>query len=107
MDHINYRPLTEYYPETETEVMELAYECSEINTLTNFDVPIHDIQMKDTDENLKEITTELSIVAISDDKKKKNKYGPEQIRCFVEILQEESVSVPVAVKRRMISGSTA
>ncbi|KAG1455015.1 hypothetical protein G6F56_007175 [Rhizopus delemar] len=56
--------------------------------------------MKDTDEILEEITTELSIVTISDDKKMKNKYGPEQIRCFIEVLQEEGVSVPVAAERR-------
>ena len=59
------------------------------------------------EENLEEITTELSVVTISEDKKKKNKYGPEQIRRFIEILQEEGVSVPVAAKRCMIPRSTA
>ncbi|CEG83375.1 hypothetical protein RMATCC62417_17304 [Rhizopus microsporus] len=108
MDCTNYRSLMEYYPGTETGAMKLAYEYGEITILTNFDVPVHDIQMKDMDENLEEITTELSIVTISDDKKKKkNKYGPEQIRRFIEILQEEGVSVPVAAKRCMIPRSTA
>ncbi|KAG0782662.1 hypothetical protein G6F16_006659 [Rhizopus arrhizus] len=98
----------EYYPETETEAMELAYEYGEITTPTDFDVPVHDIQMEgNMEENLEEITTELSVVTISEDKKKKNKYGPEQIRRFIEILQEEGVSVPVAAKRCMIPRSTA
>ncbi|KAG1469783.1 hypothetical protein G6F56_003056 [Rhizopus delemar] len=61
--------------------MELAYECGEITTLTNFDVPIDDIQMKVTDEILEEITTELSTVTISDDEKRRTR-----------------VSVPVAAK---------
>ncbi|KAG1176101.1 hypothetical protein G6F70_000065 [Rhizopus microsporus] len=83
----------EYYPETDTEAMELAYEYGEITTLTDFDVPIHDIQMEENmEKNLEEITTELSVVTISEDKKKKNKYGPEQIRRFIEILQEEGIS---------------
>jgi hypothetical protein len=90
----------EYYPETEAEAIELAYEYGEITTLTDFDVPVHDIQMEENmEENLEEITTELSVVTISEDKKKKNKYGPEQIRRFIEILQEEGVSVPMAAKR--------
>lgn len=56
--------------------MKLAYGYGEITVLTNFDIPVHDNQMKDTDENLEEITAELSIVTISDDKKKRrNKYG--------------------------------
>lgn len=49
MDYTSYRS---YYPGTETEAIESAYEYGEINTLTNFDVLVHDIQMKDTDEIL-------------------------------------------------------
>ncbi|KAI9469079.1 MAG: hypothetical protein EXX96DRAFT_654684 [Benjaminiella poitrasii] len=62
MSCTNYWPLMEYYPGTETEAMELTYKYSEITTFTNFDVPVHDIQMKDTDKNLEEITTELKDV---------------------------------------------
>lgn len=47
MDWTNYRPLMEYYPETEAEAMELAYEYGEITTLTDFDIPVHYIQMED------------------------------------------------------------
>ncbi|RCH94312.1 hypothetical protein CU097_010970 [Rhizopus azygosporus] len=93
MECTSYRPLMEYYPETDTEAMELAYEYGEITTLTDFDVPIHDIQMEENmEKNLEEITTELSVVTISEDKKKKNK---------------KKVSVPVAAKRCMIPCSTA
>lgn len=108
MDCTNYRPLMEYQPETDTEAMELAYEYCEITTLTDFDVPVHDIQMEENmEENLEEITTELSVVTISEDKKKKNKYGPKQVCRFIEILQEEGVSIPVAAKRCMTPRSTA
>lgn len=37
----------DYYPETETEAMELAYEYGEINTLTGFGVPVQRIQMEE------------------------------------------------------------
>ncbi|ORE08936.1 hypothetical protein BCV72DRAFT_303311 [Rhizopus microsporus var. microsporus] len=68
--------------------MKLAYGYGEITILTNFDVPVHDHKMKDTDENLEEITAELTI------------------RRFIEVLQEEGLSVPVAAKRCMIPRST-
>lgn len=47
------------------------------------------------------------MVTISEDKKKKNKYGPEKIRRFIGILQKEEVSVPVSAKRCMIPRNTA
>jgi hypothetical protein len=37
-------------------------------------------------ENLEEITTGLYTITVSEDKKKKNKYGLEQIHRFIEIL---------------------
>lgn len=95
----NYRPIIEFYPESEAEDMDLGYEYGEITTLTDFIAPVHNIQMN---ENFEEITTNLAVVSLSDDKKRKDKYGPEQIRRFIEILQEEGVSIPVATKICMI-----
>lgn len=64
----------EYYPETETEAMVLAYKYGEI---TSFGVPVHNIQMEENMEgNMEEITIELSVITLLEDKKK-NKYGPE------------------------------
>lgn len=95
----NYRPIIEFYPESEAEDMYLGYEYGEITTLADFIAPVYNIQM---DENLEEITTNLAVVSLSDDKKRKDKYRPEQIRRFIEILQEEGVSIPVATKICMI-----
>ncbi|KAG0165187.1 hypothetical protein DFQ30_008860, partial [Apophysomyces sp. BC1015] len=61
-----------YYPESETEAayemeIELAYEYGEITNLTDFDVFVHDIQMKENfEEYLEDIITELKVVSISD-----------------------------------------
>lgn len=41
------------------------------------------------EKNLEEITTGLYTINISEDKKKKNKYGLEQIHRFIESLWEE------------------
>ncbi|CAO3670984.1 unnamed protein product, partial [Rhizopus stolonifer] len=76
------------------EDMDLGYEYGEITTLTDLIAPVHNIKM---DENLEEITTNLAVVSLSDDK-----YGPEQIRRFIEILQEEGVSIPVVTNICMI-----
>jgi hypothetical protein len=54
------------------------------------------------DENLEDVTTNLAVVSLSDDKKRKDKYGPEQIRHFIAILQEEGGSISVATKICMI-----
>lgn len=99
----------EYYPGTEPEAMELGHDYGEIIMLTDFDSPVdNDIQMNETsEENIEYITTELGSIHIANDKRKKNKYGAENIRRFIEILQEEGVSVPVAAKRCMIPRSSA
>ncbi|CEG82182.1 hypothetical protein RMATCC62417_16292 [Rhizopus microsporus] len=83
------------YPESEAEDMDLGYEYDEITTLTDFNAPVHNVQM---DKKLEEITTNLVVISLSDDKKRKEKYGSEQIRCFIENLQEEGVSIPIATK---------
>lgn len=81
---------------------------AKLSHLSDFDVPVHDIQMEENKEgNLEEITNELSVISLSEDKKKKNKYDPEQIHCFIEILQEEGVPVPVAAKRFITLRCTA
>ncbi|KAI9473785.1 MAG: hypothetical protein EXX96DRAFT_488033, partial [Benjaminiella poitrasii] len=43
------------YSGTEAEAMELVYEYGEITTHIKFDVPVYDIQMKDTDRNFRRI----------------------------------------------------
>lgn len=87
-----------FYLESETEDMGLGYEYGEITTLTDFNNPVHNIQM---DQNLEEITTNLAVVPLLADKKRKDKYGPEQIRFFIKDF-EEGVSILVATSICMI-----
>lgn len=53
------------------------------------------------------ITRDIQTVSIVDDSKKIKKYGPDQIRRFIQIMQEEGLSIPKAATRCMISRSTA
>lgn len=80
----------EYYLESETEAMELTWGFDNITILADFDTPVHDIQIEENlKENLDKITIELRLVTISEDKKKKNRYGPEQIRRFIEVCRKK------------------
>ena len=52
---------------------------------------------------VEEITTNFNAISITGNSKKKNKYDPEQIRAFIELIQEGGLSVPKAAKQCIFS----
>jgi hypothetical protein len=108
MDFTNYKPALEYYPEDDIDmndrmdVEDLAFQYGEISKLVDIGtVPICE-QMEETVET---ITTEMATVFIRDTPKK-NKYGPEQIPKFINLIQKEGISIPMAAKQCLIPRSS-
>ncbi|CEP10407.1 hypothetical protein, partial, partial [Parasitella parasitica] len=95
---------------------DLAMDYGYILQLTDLDscAPVFDVKMEEPIEEpitveptMEDITTYFNAISITDNSKKKNKYGPEQIRAFIELIQEEGLSVPKAAKQCMIPRSSA
>ncbi|KAG1470299.1 hypothetical protein G6F56_002763 [Rhizopus delemar] len=119
MDFIHYEPEFDCYPDSETDDErdeDLAMDYGYILQLTDLDScgPVFDVKMEEPIEEpitveltMEEITTDFNEISITDNSKKKNKYGPEQIRVFIELIQEERLSVPKAAKQCMISRNSA
>ncbi|PHZ12518.1 uncharacterized protein RHIMIDRAFT_313304 [Rhizopus microsporus ATCC 52813] len=119
MDFIHYKPEFDYYPDSETDDErdeDLAMDYGYILQLIDLDScePVFDVKMEEPIEEpitveptMEEITTDFNAISITDNSKKKNKYGPEQIRAFIELIQEEGLSVPKAAKQCMIPRSSA
>ncbi|RCH77761.1 hypothetical protein CU098_006688, partial [Rhizopus stolonifer] len=103
MNFIHYKREFEYYSEDESgneAVEDMAIDYGYVLNLTDMDdcqsVPEAVMEEQDdpvTKESLiEEIAADLSSFPIIDDKKKKNKYGPKQIRLFIE----EGLALPKA-----------
>ncbi|KAG1441719.1 hypothetical protein G6F56_011357 [Rhizopus delemar] len=114
MDFIHYNPEFDYYPDSEINDErdeDLTMNYGYILQLTGLDScePVFDVKMEEpikepikVEPTMEVITTDFSAISITDNSKKKNKYGPEQIRAFIELIQEEGLSVPKAAKQCMI-----
>ncbi|KAI9468236.1 MAG: hypothetical protein EXX96DRAFT_109548 [Benjaminiella poitrasii] len=116
MDFIHYKSEDEYYSEDESgneADEEMAMDYGYVLNLTDMDdcqsVPEVVVEEQDDlvtkESSIEEITAELSSISIID-VKKKNKYGPEQIRLFIELIQEEGLTVPKAAAKCLIPRST-
>ncbi|KAI9279869.1 thioredoxin-like protein [Sporodiniella umbellata] len=86
--------------------MDLACELNRGVPLFALDATTYEVQMEETIRERLVASTESKACSTSK-QKKNNKYGPEHIRRFIEILQEEGLSVPVAAKKCKIPRSTA
>ncbi|KAI8877528.1 hypothetical protein K501DRAFT_130034, partial [Backusella circina FSU 941] len=120
IDFIHFKPELSYYPSSETEDEsddDLAMDYGHIVQLADIDScqSAVDVKMEEASQepstgapSVEEITTDFSTINIADDsKRKKNKYGFEQIRLFIELIQEEGLSVPKAAERCMILRNSA
>ncbi|CEP18100.1 hypothetical protein [Parasitella parasitica] len=115
MDFIYCKPKFDYYKDSETDE-DLAMDYGYILQLTDLDScePVFDVKMEEPIEEpitveptMEDITTYFNAISITDNSKKKNKYGLEQIRAFIELIQEEGLSVPKDAKQCMIPRSSA
>lgn len=117
MDFIHYKPEFECHSENDSgnEADEdLAMDYGYVLNLTDMDdcQSVPEVIMEEQDDSvtkeslIEEITADLSSISIINDKKKKNKYGPEQIRLFIDLIQEEGLTVPKAAARCLIPRST-
>ena len=119
MDFIQYKPEFDYYPDSETDDErdeDLTMDYGYILQLTDLDScqSVFDVKMEEPIEEpmtveptMEEITTDFNAISITENSKKKNKYGPEQVRVFIDLIQEEGLSVPKAAKQCMIPRSSA
>lgn len=110
MDYISYVPPTEEYYVTEEEYEEELQlkdddlKLSDIEKIIDFTSTVAGNQQQS--ENAIVIANMQEQSAI-DSKKKYKKYGPEQIRQFIQIMQDESITVPKAAARCSIPRGTA
>jgi len=113
MDYVNYNPALEMglYFESKydsMEIEEIAIEYGDLHNLAGFEAAF-DSKMETQMEHhaVDALTIEMSELEIAKSDKKKKKYGPDQIRLFIQIMQEEGTTVPKAAARTMIPRSTA
>jgi hypothetical protein len=110
MDFVNYNPTEEQARDGESspdemDIEYIAHEYGNIEKIIDLDTTsfTREVEMEDAVDAL---TTGLKAVAIADQKKVK-KYGPDQIRRFMELVQEEGMSIPKAAVQAMIPRSSA
>ncbi|KAG1455157.1 hypothetical protein G6F56_007133 [Rhizopus delemar] len=117
MDFIHYKLEFEYHSENDSgnEADEgLAMDYGHVLNLNDMDdcQSVPEVIREEQDDSVTKksliegITADLSSISIIDDKKMKNKYGPEQIRLFIEFIQEEGFTVSKAAARCLIPRST-
>ena len=108
MDYISYKPPLETYifqnegEETvEMEMEDVAFQYGNLNTLLEYE-SVTEVQQKDMTKEIDSITRDIQTVSIVDDSKKIKKHGLDQIRRFIQIMQEEGLSVPKTAAQCMI-----
>ncbi|KAI9471934.1 MAG: hypothetical protein EXX96DRAFT_642180 [Benjaminiella poitrasii] len=102
MDFINFIPPSDYYiidDESEEQMEDVAYQYGDIEKIIDFDSPPTEIPKVDTTMKIDSLTESIKTVSIDDGSKKYKKYTPEQVRMFIQIMQDEGTTVPkVAVR---------
>ena len=84
------------------EVDKVAVEFGDIEMLRRNEYLVEDISQSAEDEKMEEIVLELEEMTITKTKTYK-KYGPEQIACYIRILQEIVEAVTKTVRFRMFA----
>ncbi|KAI9267756.1 hypothetical protein EDC94DRAFT_433288 [Helicostylum pulchrum] len=110
MDFINFIPPSDYYiidDESEEQMEDVAYQYGDIEKIIDFDSPPTEIRKVDTTMEIDSLTENIKTVSIDDGSKKCNKYTPEQVRMFIQIMQDESTTVPKAAVRCNIPRQSA
>ncbi|KAI8880952.1 hypothetical protein K501DRAFT_190053 [Backusella circina FSU 941] len=90
------------------EIEEIAIKYGDLHRLAGFKVASDsnvEAQMEHTVDALTNEISELEFTKSNNNKKKK--YDLDQIRLFIQIMQEEGTTVPKAAARTMIPRSTA
>lgn len=108
MDFINYTPALEdsYISDNESEMEDVAFEYGNIEKLIDLD-SVTEVQATNMTMDIDVIAEDFQNISIIDESKKKKKYGPDQIRRFIQIMQDEGTTVPKAAVQCMIPRSTA
>ncbi|CAO3643609.1 unnamed protein product [Mucor hiemalis] len=112
MDYINYVPPTSEYYVSEEEFDDQSitedddFKLEDIESVIEFTSTM-DIQQISENAEVKANTGELHSSSTMDNKRKYKKYGPEQIRQFIKIMQDEGSTVPKAAARCSIPRGTA
>ncbi|KAG2192483.1 hypothetical protein INT46_002772 [Mucor plumbeus] len=88
------------------EVDKVAVEFGDIEMLRRNEYLVEDISQSAEDEKMEEIVLELEEMTITKTKTYK-KYGPEQIACYIHILQETGATIPKAAEACGIPTSSA
>jgi hypothetical protein len=98
MDYISYIPPSDYYTiddESEEQMEDVAYQYGDIEKIIDFDAVIETTKV-DIGMEIDTITENLKIISIDDGKRKYKKYIIEQVRQFIQIMQNEGTTVPKA-----------
>lgn len=101
MDFINFIPPNDYYiidDESEEQMEDVSYQYDDIEKIIDFDSPTK-IPKVDTTMDIDSLTESIKTVSIDDGSKKYKKYTPEQVRMFIQIMQDEGTTVPKAAVR--------
>ncbi|KAG2192033.1 hypothetical protein INT46_003860 [Mucor plumbeus] len=109
MDYTSYIPSSNYYivdDESEEQMEGVAYQYGDIEKIIDFDSVTEIIEV-DTTMEIDTITENLKTVSIDDGKRKYKKYTLQQIRLFIQIMQDEGTTVPKAAVRCNIPRQSA
>ena len=101
VDYISYIPPRDYYiidDESEEQMGDIAYQYGDIEKIIDFDA-VTETTKVDIGMEIDTITENLKIVSIGDGKTKYKKYIIEQVRQFIQIMQDEGSIVPKAAVR--------
>jgi len=102
MDFINFIPPSDYYTvedESEEQMEDVAYQYGDIEKIIDFDSPTEMPKKVDTTMDIDSLTESIKTVSIDDGSKKYKKYTPEQVRMFIQTMQDEGTAVPKAAVR--------
>ncbi|KAG2191224.1 hypothetical protein INT47_001826 [Mucor saturninus] len=109
MDYISYIPPSDYYiidDESEEQMEDVAYQYGDIEKIIDFD-SVTEITKVDSTMEIDSLTENLKTVSIDDGKRRYKKYTPEQVRMFIQIMQDEGTTVPKAAVRCKIPQQSA
>jgi uncharacterized protein (UPF0264 family) len=92
--------------ESEEQMEDVAYQYGDLEKIIDFD-SVTEIPEVDSTMEIDTLTEKLKTISIDDGKRKYKKYTPEQVRMFIQIMQDEGTTVPKAVVRCNIPRQSA
>ncbi|KAG1143752.1 hypothetical protein G6F37_012418 [Rhizopus arrhizus] len=101
MDYISYIPPSDYYIidyESKEQMEDVAYQYGDIEKIIDFDA-VTETTKVNIGMEIDTITENLKIISIDDGKRKYKKYIIEQVRQFIQIMQDEGTIISKAAVR--------